>query len=228
MGAVKTCFEYLPVTLVISLIPSAIDFILGTLIAFGEYRGKKACRIFRVVISFYAKCMPALLSMFLFYYLVFDVIAWMKNALGIPINVRNVKIIYIAIVALAFDGIGMYAETMRGAFDSVGKNQLEAAYSMGLSTFQAFYRIMFPQVIVEAIINLRLNVLGSILFSSMAYTIGVMDIFNGASAYATQFFAYKEAYLASALVYWCVCLIISRLILLLENYSHKKTGLKPA
>ncbi len=223
-GAIKNSIKYLPVTIIISFVPILINFVLGTALAFDEYCGSRRARRIRNFFTLYAKSVPAILTLFLFYYLIYDLVAYLNKNCGFPIGVKDISVLWVAVIALAFDGIGMYAETMRGAFLSVGRGQMEAGYSIGMDERQIFNRVLFPQIMVEAIINLRMNILSSILFSSMVYSIGVMDMFNGSTEYAIRFYAYKEAYLGCALVYWALCAVVSRVILMVEKKIKKDNG----
>jgi uncharacterized protein YggT (Ycf19 family)/F0F1-type ATP synthase membrane subunit c/vacuolar-type H+-ATPase subunit K len=47
-----------------------------------------------------------------------------------------------ACVALAIQSIGYLAETFRGGIEAIPKGQLEAAYALGMSHLQVFFRIV--------------------------------------------------------------------------------------
>jgi L-cystine transport system permease protein len=46
--------------------------------------------------------------------------------------------------------------------------------------------------------------------------ITIMDIMNGALKAATKNYAYLEAYIAAAIIYWVICLSIEQLARVLE------------
>src|SRR3982751_6127360 len=53
-----------------------------------------------------------------------------------------------ACTALAVQSSGYLAETFRGGIEAIPKGQREAAYSVGMSPFQVFRRIVLPQVLL--------------------------------------------------------------------------------
>ncbi|MDM0002747.1 amino acid ABC transporter permease [Variovorax sp. J22P240] len=55
-----------------------------------------------------------------------------------------------ACVALALQSSGYLAETFRGAIESMPRGQVEAASSLGMSRIRAFWRIVLPQVLLDA------------------------------------------------------------------------------
>ena len=62
---------------------------------------------------------------------------------------------------------------------TVDRGQMEAAYSVGLSGSQAFMRIVFPQAIRVAFPNIANTMISSLKDTSLAFSIGVMDMVGG-------------------------------------------------
>ncbi|HBM81411.1 MAG TPA: amino acid ABC transporter permease, partial [Clostridiaceae bacterium] len=61
----------------------------------------------------------------------------------------------IVFVYISFSlNVGAYlAETIRAAIQAVDRGQMEAAYSIGMSTLQAMRRIVLPQALAIALPN---------------------------------------------------------------------------
>lgn len=214
--------QFIPATLALSLIPSLIDFVLGTLLALGEYRNKGWCRVLRKSAGVYSRCVPVVLTLFVTYFIYYDFLAALNRSGLVTVNVRDFKVIYVAVFALSLDGLGFFANTMWGAFLSIGRGQLEAGYSVGMNTFKVFYRIIFPQIILEALPNLRVNVLTRIMLSSLAYVISVMDIFHGATTFATLNYSYMESYVGCAVIYWIICFAVLGVFVCFERLAGRK------
>ena len=53
-------------------------------------------------------------------------------------------------LALALQSSGYLAETFRGAIEAIPKGQREAAYSVGMSPVQVFWRIVLPQAALSS------------------------------------------------------------------------------
>lgn len=112
---------------------------------------------------------------------------------------------------------------MRSSYQSVPIGQEEAAVSVGLSKWQAFYRIIFPQAFVTAIPNLGNAVIGMFKDGALAYSIGVVDITGRASYLISMNLGgyVMETYLALALIYWMLSLMTQRVFAFLEGRLQK-------
>lgn len=153
------------------------------------------------------RCVPPIVLLFVVYY---GAPHLAQGVFGVDIN--RLDAIYFAIFALGLlHGAGM-AELMRGAYESVDKGQREAAVSMGLSPFQAFYRIIFPQALVTALPALGNTLVGLLKDGALAYSIGVIDITGQASYLISMNLGgyVLETYLALALIYWVLSLMIQK------------------
>lgn len=83
-----------------------------------------------------------------------------------------------AVVALAFN-VGAYnAEAIRAGILAVHKGQTEAARSLGLTPFMTFRDVVFPQAFRVALPPLVNNIVALLKDSSLAYTIGVVELTN--------------------------------------------------
>ena len=81
------------------------------------------------------------------------------------------------IVTYALSDAASFAEIFRGAVRSVDKGQTEAAlYAAGMTTFQSFRRIVVPQALIVAFPNMANTLIGSLKDTSLAFSIGVMDM----------------------------------------------------
>lgn len=164
------------------------------------------------------RCVPPLVLLFVVYYGAPHVV---QGLLGIDIN--NLDAIYYAIFSLSLLYGANMAEMMRGAYESVEKGQREAAVSIGLSSFQAFYRIVFPQALVTALPILGNTIVSLLKDGALAYSIGVVDITGQASYLISMNLGgyVLETYLALALIYWVLSLITQQSFGILENRLRK-------
>ena len=121
------------------------------------------------------------------------------------------------------------SEVIRSAYESVDKGQFEAAVSVGLSPFQAYRRIVFPQAFVVAIPNFGNSLLELIKEGSLAYTIGLIDVMGKANLIiASNYNAHAlEIYLALSIIYWIISIVIEQVFLKFEKgFSKGKQSLK--
>ncbi|UJF18214.1 amino acid ABC transporter permease [Vibrio sp. SS-MA-C1-2] len=116
-----------------------------------------------------------------------------------------------AIISLSLHFGAYMAESMRGAIISVEKHQLEAAYSVGMTPWQAMRRIILPQASRGALPPLMNNFIDLLKSTSLAFTLGVVEVMASAQLEAASSFKYFESYLLVALVYWAVVVFFTRL-----------------
>jgi len=106
-----------------------------------------------------------------------------------------------ACVALAIN-IGAYnAEAIRAGLLAVPKGQLEAARSLGLSQGWTFLDIVFPQAFKIALPSLVNNVVGLLKDSSLAYSIGVVELTAVGNRIQSVTFLPVPTLTAAALIY---------------------------
>lgn len=138
---------------------------------------------------------------------------------------KNAPVTAVLIVTYVLYSAPGQAENIRTAIQSVPKGQYEAAYCSGLSSFQTFRRIIFPQALT-VLLPISLTVyLGNIKGMSVAFMIGVVDIMSQAKLCSALNFGYVEAYLAAAVVYWVLCVGLTKLFTSCETILYRKKGI---
>lgn len=106
-----------------------------------------------------------------------------------------------ALVALSFNEGAYMAEIVRAGIDAIDPGQMEAARSLGMTSWQGMRRIVLPQAL-RVIVPPLGNEFNSMLKStSLAFTIGVFELLAAAQASAFSSGAVLEALTAAALWY---------------------------
>jgi L-cystine transport system permease protein len=132
--------------------------------------------------------------------------------------VRDVDKLFIGVFALSISAIASISENIRSALSSVPIEQYEAGYSVGLTKYQTFVRIIVPQAVLTLLPSLVNTITGLIKMTSLAMLVGVTDILNGMLIRASITFGYLEAYFAASLVYWGMSVILEQVGKYLEKY----------
>jgi len=109
----------------------------------------------------------------------------------------------------------------RSALSTVDKGQLEAAHSVGLTTFQAYCRIIIPQALVVAMPNITSTIVNLIKATSLGYALSLSEITLKAKVAANVGYNYIEAYLDIFIVYLILCSIVEYLLKRYEKYLSK-------
>lgn len=93
-----------------------------------------------------------------------------------------------------------------------------AAWSIGLSGFTQFRRIIFPQAAVSALPNFTSVLIDLIKDTSLVYTITVVDLMAKANIAAARGFHFVEAYCVVLVIYIVLCLAIARALRSAERF----------
>lgn len=200
----KHMIPALPRTLYITIVPFILALILALSITLILYFDVPILKyIGKCYISFF-RGTPFIGQLFLIYF-------------GIPMifpAFMEIGKVGAFIVTMTLNTAAYLSETFRGALLSVEKGQIEAAKSIGLSNFRMMKNIVIPQAIPVAIPSTVNTLIDTIKGSSLAFTIGIVDITAVAKIQAGITYQYFEAYMALVLLYWIV-------VLILEHFQKK-------
>lgn len=114
-----------------------------------------------------------------------------------------------AIIALSLNVGGYGAEVVRAAILSVPKGQWEAAYTVGMNRTRTLTRIILPQAARVSVPPLSNTFISLVKDTSLASLILVTELFKVAQQIASTTYEFMVLYLAAALVYWVLCLVLS-------------------
>ncbi|MDN3442876.1 amino acid ABC transporter permease [Microbacterium sp. APC 3901] len=114
-----------------------------------------------------------------------------------------------AIIALSLNVGGYGAEVVRAAILSVPKGQWEAAYTVGMNRTRTLTRVILPQAARVSVPPLSNTFISLVKDTSLASLILVTELFKVAQQIAAATLEFMVVYLAAALVYWVICLVLS-------------------
>ncbi len=117
-----------------------------------------------------------------------------------------------AILGLGLRSGAYQSQLLRGVINSMSYGQLEAAYSIGLTRWKAFTKVVLPQALrlyLPGWVNEFTIVLKD---TSIAYAIGVTEIFTQAVHAAQVLLDYLGPLTVVALTYFIICYTVSHLI----------------
>jgi polar amino acid transport system permease protein len=122
-----------------------------------------------------------------------------------------------AIIALAITYGAFLAEIFRAGIQSIGKGQMEAARSLGMSYGQAMRYIILPQAIRNVLPALGNDFVAMLKDSSLVSVLAVRDITQVAKVYTGKSFRYHEAYITLVMMYLTMTVVLSSLVRVLER-----------
>ena len=132
----------------------------------------------------------------------------------IPMNTR-------AVIALSTTYGAFLAEIFRAGIQSIGRGQMEAARSQGMSYWQAMRYIILPQAIRNVLPALGNDFISMLKDSSLVSVLAVRDITQIAKLYAGRTFQYQQAYITLAVLYLTMTILLSFLLKFIEKRIQK-------
>lgn len=126
-----------------------------------------------------------------------------------------------AIISLAFLGGSYMAEAFRGGLLAVSKGQIEAALSIGLTPFQVFRYVIFPQAFAVAIPAIGANCLFLIKETSIVSAIAITELMFLAKEIIGMDYKTNEALFLLMLFYLIVLLPLSIFVRYLEKRQRR-------
>lgn len=122
---------------------------------------------------------------------------------------------FIVLAGLSFNCAGYLAENFRGGFEAVPNTQLRAARSLGMTAWQAYTRIIIPQVFRIVYHPLTNQMVWAVLMSSLGMLVGFRELSGETQFFASRTFRIFEYFAVTAVIYYVIVKIIlgaSRLI----------------
>lgn len=163
------------------------------------------------------RALPTMVILYIVFFAVPIFMMFFSETTGKNINFNQVPAIVFAIIGLAICTSAYLAEAFRAAVQSIDKGQMEAAYSVGMTWWQGFYRVVFRQAAVFAMPLMANQFLNLIKSTSIAFMITVMELFGAANVICSDNNRYLEVYIVVAFIYWAISLFFENLFLVAEN-----------
>ena len=198
----------IPVTLIIMIVAILLSFIPALLLALGQIYKVRGVRTFSVVYLAFIRATPPILLILFFYSLFPSLLNQIFKSLGSQVDVFKFNPLYYAFIIYSLMTPGSLSEILRSAILTVDKGQLEAAQAIGLTNFQAYRRIVFPQALRSALPNLANLVINLVKGTSLVFVMTVKDITALAKVEASHSYQYSESYLVIFVIYLIICGLI--------------------
>ena len=131
--------------------------------------------------------------------------------------VRDVSLLWRAIIALTIGYGAFIAEVFRAGIQSVDSGQIEAAKALGLTRYQRFRLIVFPQAMRTILPPLGNDFVTMVKDSSFVSVLGVADITQMGKIYSAGSFRFFETYSIVAYIYLLLTVSLSLALRALEQ-----------
>lgn len=138
-----------------------------------------------------------------------------------PILGIKMPSLYVAIIVFGMNSGAYISEIMRGGIQSVDPGQMEGGRAVGLGFSTTMLKIVIPQAIKNILPTLGNEFITLVKETSVVSFISVIDLYNAFTLMGSANYEYMIPYLAMALVYIVLVLIISGLVKLMERSLSK-------
>lgn len=216
----KRLLPKLPVTLIMTLVSGTIGLVLGLAIALAKIKKIPVLTPLLTLFVSFMRGTPQLVQLFLSYYGLPLIFQWWQEKFGFGFHFQEVPALVYVFIALGLNEAAYTSETFRSAIEAVDIKEIEAAKSIGLTSFQTLRRIILPNALVVALPNLGNSFISLLKGTSLAFTVTVIDIMGQARIIAGANLRFFEAYIAVALLYWLLCIAIEQGVKKLEQYLN--------
>lgn len=221
----------------VTVFVTVVGFALASLLGLGvALMALSASRVAQQVARFYVEIIRGVPVLVLLFWIAFVgapafVAGW--NVVTAPLQqaglldalvVRDVSLLWRAIIALTIGYSAFIAEVFRAGIQSVETGQIEAAKALGLSRFQRFRLIVFPQAIRTILPPLGNDFVAMVKDSSLVSVLGVADITQMGKVYAAGSFRFFETYSIVAYIYLILTVGLSLALRALEKRMRRAYG----
>jgi glutamate/aspartate transport system permease protein len=189
-------------TILIAILAWAIAFPLGSAIGIARTADNRALRLGGTVYVEIFRNIPLLVQMFLWYFVVPELLPadwghWIKRDMPYPQFLT-------AVLCLGLYTASRVAEQVRSGIEAIPRGQRNAGLAMGLTSLQVYRYVLIPVAYRTIIPPLTSDFLGVFKNSSLALTIGVLELTSQARQIEEYTFAAFEAFTVATVLYCTV------------------------
>lgn len=115
-----------------------------------------------------------------------------------------------------------FGEIYRSGLQSIPRGQYEAAEVLGYTRSQTFLKIVLPQVVKRILPAMSNEVITLVKDTSLAFVVGIMEMFTQAKALAASQVS-MIPYVLAGVIYWVFNFIVEMILTRIEkklNYYH--------
>jgi len=158
---------------------------------------------------------PLIVQFFLWYFVVPGLIPAVKTWV-VSLDPTEHQFVT-SIVCLGLFTSARIAEQVRSGIQSLSTGQRNAGYAIGLTQPQTYRYVLLPMAYRIVIPPLTSEVMNLIKNTSVAYSIGLVELFFRTREMAEMTFRYFEAFTAATLIYMVIAMSANRVMAFIER-----------
>jgi glutamate/aspartate transport system permease protein len=203
-------------TILIAVLAWMIAFPLGSLIGIGRTVENRWLRLAATTYVEIFRNIPLLVQMFVWYFVVPELLPadwgkWVKRDMPHPQFIT-------AVMCLGLYTASRVAEQVRSGLEAIPRGQRNAGLAMGLTPFQVYAYVLVPVAFRTIIPPLTSDFLGVFKNSSLALTIGVLELTSQSRQIEEYTFAAFEAFTIATALY---CIVTGLVIIVMRSVESR-------
>ncbi|MDH5494160.1 MAG: amino acid ABC transporter permease [Candidatus Bathyarchaeota archaeon] len=199
--------EGLPVTLELTAYGLALGFILGFPLATLRVYGGKEAKSFVAMYERTLRSIPLLIIIFILYF-------------GFSQEIIRIPAFLAVSLSLGIRSSAYQSQIFRGAIESIGRGQMDAALSIGLTRIQAIRHVILPQVLRLALPSWSNEAAIVIKDTSFAFIFGIAEVMRRANYIRAVTYDPLTPFLIVAAIYFIIVFPLTKII---GTWGKRKT-----
>lgn len=208
-------FEGLYFSLLVTGITTCFSMILGIFLVILTRSKNKVVSTSAFLYVGLFRSLPLVLFLFWFFFFMPFVFGWITNS---PRPVQ-IDIFYTVLITFILVYSAYFCEIFRTGLEAIPTGQYEAANSLGLSKFQCYRLIIFPQVFRNTVPILLMQTVTIFQDTSAVWVISAIDFLGAATMIARQENRLVELYIFAAIIYLLISFVVSSYVRYLQKKS---------
>ncbi len=217
----------LGITVVVTLVSYSAACVLGLALAIAQL---SRVYLLRQIARLYVEVMRGVPIIVLLLYVAFVLAPgmvtawnWLASWFDLPpVRGRDFPLLWRAVIALTLAYASFLAEVFRAGLVAVPRGQIEAATALGLSRWQRFRHVVFPQAFRLILPPLGNDFVAMVKDSSLVSVLGVTDITQLGKVISAGNFRYFETYNVVSLLYLALTISLSLALRALEQRLRRR------
>ncbi|MGW7928115.1 amino acid ABC transporter permease [Staphylococcus xylosus] len=205
-----------PNTIMISIVAIIIGLIVGLCFALIRLKRIPVLSQFIIIYNSFFRSTPLIVQLFILYYGLPAFIIFLNDQFRWHINPDIFPPLIIAFIVFSLHAIAYLSESIKSGLQSVEFAQIEAAQSVGLSTFHIYKEIVLPQAFAYALPNIENQFIMLIKGTSLAFAVQVTEIMAVSHVIANEGYKFITVYSVAAAFYWLLAILLEFLFSKME------------
>lgn len=208
---------YIPMTLALSIVATILGIVLGLVAALIKMNRVPVLSQLTAIAVSYLRGTPPIVQLLLNVNAVPIAVLIINDKFGTDWDALALSPFVVAAFTFALTEGAYASESIRAALLSVDKKEIEAAHALGMTGWQTLRRVTIPNASVVAFPTLVNNFIGMLKASSLAFVVSVVEVTAQAKIIGGRDYKFFEAYLATAVIYWVLTVIVEQISRLIER-----------